>query len=100
MLIFVQYLYGLTWAFSVAYARARLKACVLGRKERPRRTDYAQLCCAPQLRGKRKYCSVDTCNTRAKNHRFDERVIDRDISEEIIESCLSVKVAIKRTRDR
>lgn len=33
MLIFVQYLYGLTWAFSVAYACARLEACAWSKRE-------------------------------------------------------------------
>lgn len=36
MLIFVQYLYGLTWAFSVAYARARAlkRVCLVEKRGR------------------------------------------------------------------
>lgn len=78
MLIFVQYLYGLTWAFSVAYARARLEACARTKREavthyvsrlNPRwpipRVHLRTFSFSPEKpRGKRKYYSVDrdTCN--------------------------------------
>ena len=74
MLIFVQYLYGLTWAFSVAYACARLEACAWSKREAV--THYVsrlnpmayrvhlRAFSFSEPRGKRKYYSVDrdTCN--------------------------------------